>query len=372
MIAAGSLVTDALVKFGLKPVGLQRVVLPVTANLRSRPGAKCSLPHQWDEEDNCLEAGSTELSKAHDISPTGGDSGQPPGRWVVLVTKPTDPSIKARTAVVRLITVEDTFDLVLPPQPPPITRLVWQSDQATTFEMDMTVLEVHANIIPAVSGATQVRQFTIGPSANPVTQPSAIEREGPDQSVAYLFSLPDSDTSQLVFLGSSTDDSAPEIRLVELITGLGWTWRRELLGTNSSLPTSKDFRLDDGFWRRVVGYQRIGTEIVQLDYATGDGKTVRFGDGEFWAITRRRFFKSLTASVSAPMTSRRHALQRAADCAQLTNRCLPPAPFDPNAAPVARLLKIRASLAAPLWGRRSRGTPRLSARRRGFVDRQPG
>jgi len=63
-----------------------------------------------------------------------------------------------------------------------------------------------------------------------------------------------------------------------------WTWRRELLGTNSSLPTSTDFRLDDGFWRRVVGYQRIGTEIVHRDYASGDGKTIRFGDGEFGAI----------------------------------------------------------------------------------------
>jgi predicted phage baseplate assembly protein len=42
--------------------------------------------------------------------------------------------------------------------------------------------------------------------------------------------------------------------------------------------------LDDGFWRRVVGYQRIGTEIVHRDYASGDGKTIRFGDGEFGAL----------------------------------------------------------------------------------------
>jgi predicted phage baseplate assembly protein len=63
-----------------------------------------------------------------------------------------------------------------------------------------------------------------------------------------------------------------------------WTWLRELLGTNSALPTSEVFRLDDGIWRRVVGYQRIGTEVVHLDYATGDGKTVRFGDGQFGAI----------------------------------------------------------------------------------------
>jgi hypothetical protein len=300
-IAAGTLVTDALGKvqfetgrgfsesFAIPPA------LPKTYAVD--PVRNVLLPHQWDEEDTCLKAGSTELfiegAHAADLPLDDTPAGQPPGRWVVLVTKPTDPAVKARTAVVRLTTVEDTFDLVLPPQPRPITRLVWQSEQATTFELDMTVLEIHANIIPAVSGATQVRRFTIGPPADPVDQPSAIEREGPDQSVAYLFSLPDSDTRQLVFLGTSTDDSAPEIRLVavKLIAGVWtavpngeWTWRRELLGTNSSLPISTDFRLDDGLWRRVVGYQRIGTEIVQLDYATGDGKTVRFGDGEFGAI----------------------------------------------------------------------------------------
>src|SRR5215831_15563352 len=300
-IAAGTLVTDALgkVQFETGRGFSESFAIPPTLP-KSYPvdtARNVLLPHQWDEDDTCLAAGSTELfiegAHAADLPLDDTPPGQPPGRWVVLVTKPTDPAVKARTVVVRLITVEDTFDLVLPPQPHPITRLVWQSDQATPFEMDMAVLEVHANIIPAVSGATEVRRFTIGPSADPIDQPSAIEREGPDQSVAYLFSLPDSDTRQLVFLGSSTDASAPEIRLVavKLVAGVWtavpngeWTWRRELLGANSSLPTSTDFRLDDGFWRRIVRYQRIGTEIVQRDYATNDGKTIRFGDGEFGAI----------------------------------------------------------------------------------------
>ena len=254
------------------------------------------LPHQWDEKDVCLSAGSTELfiegAHAADLPLDDTPPGKPPGRWVLLLTKPTDPAVEARALVVRLITVENTFDQVLPPLPHPITRLVWEHSQATTFEMDMTVLEVHGNIIPATSGSTEVERFTIGPSADPVDRPSAIEREGPDGSVAYLFSLPKSDSKQLVFLGATTDDAAPEIRLlaVKLVAGVWtpvpngeWTWRRELLGTNSSLPTSTDFRLDDGFWRRVVGYRRIGTEIVQRDYATGEGKTIRFGDGEFGA-----------------------------------------------------------------------------------------
>jgi len=299
-IVAGTAVTDARnkVQFEVGRGFSESFALPpaVPKTYAVDPARNVLLPHQWDEDDTCLPVDSTQLyvegAHAADLPLDDTPPGQPPGRWILLVTKPTDPAVKARAQIVRLITVEDTFDLVLPPQPHPVTRLVWQGDQPTEFEMDMTTLEVHANILPAASGSTQVTRFTIGPSADPVDQPSAIEREGPDGSVAYLYSLPDSDKRQFVFLGTSTDDSAPEIRLVavRLIGGVWvpvpngeWTWRRELLGTNSSLPTSTDFRLDDGFWRRIVGYQRIGTEVIQQDYAIDDGKTVRFGDGEFGA-----------------------------------------------------------------------------------------
>jgi hypothetical protein len=301
VIRAGTLVSDATgkVHFETGRGFSESFVIPpaLPKGYAVDPARNVLLPHQWDENDVCLPVGSTELfiegAHAADLPLDDTPPGKPSGRWVLLVTKPADPAVKARAQVVRLIKVENTFDMVLPPQPHPITRLVWESDQATPFEMDMAVLEVHGNIIPATSGATQVQRFTIGPSTDPVDHPSAIEREGPDGSVAYLFSLPNTDSKQLVFLGSSTADSAPELRLlaVRLVAGVWtpvpngeWTWRRELLGTNSSLPTSTDFRLDDGFWRRIVGYQRIGTEIVQRDYATNDGKTIRFGDGEFGAI----------------------------------------------------------------------------------------
>ena len=159
--------------------------------------------------------------------------------------------------------------------------------------MDLAVLEVHGNLLPATAGLTSVKRFTIGPSTDEADRPPAIEREGPDGSIAHLFSLPGSDETDRVYLGTAPDVAAPEIRLtaVQFIAGSWvvvpngeWTWRRELLGVNSALPTSTDFRLDDGFWRRIVGYQRIGTEIVHQDYATGLGKTIRFGDGEFGEV----------------------------------------------------------------------------------------
>ncbi len=254
------------------------------------------LPHQWDEDDVCLPAGATELylegaHSAHlpldDVTP-----GKAPGRWVLLQTKPANPAVRARAWMVRLIAVEDTSDLVLPPQPHAVTRLRWEPAQATPFELDLTVLEVHGNLVPATAGITQVARFAIGVSTDAADHPTAIERRGPGGSIAYQSSLPGSDASGLVFRGAAPNLAAPELRLNEVVPAGGgwdyvpngdWTWRRELLGTNSALPTSRVFRLDDGFWRRIVGYQRIGTEVVHRDYAADTGQTIRFGDGEFGA-----------------------------------------------------------------------------------------
>src|SRR5207245_2291052 len=48
-----------------------------------------------------------------------------------------------------------------------------------------------------------------------------------------------------------------------------------------------DCILDDGMWRRIVGYQCLGGEFVHLDYATGDGVSIRFGDGVFGLVPAR-------------------------------------------------------------------------------------
>jgi hypothetical protein len=226
-----------------------------------------------------------------------------PGKWALLTTNPRNSAVLARNWMVRLVEITDTQDLIFNQD---ITKLVWEEAQATPFEMDLSVLEVHGNLVPATAGRTQVQRFMIGPLkdlTNPAGDPTedadhpfAIERTGPDGSIAYLFSLPDSDSQGLVFLGRAPDQAEPEIRLAEVIqqgsdwqmvSNGEWAWRRELLGTNSSEATSKDFRLDDGFWRRIVGYQRLGKEVVHKDYATGLGKTIRFGDGEFGQIPAR-------------------------------------------------------------------------------------
>jgi len=62
-----------------------------------------------------------------------------------------------------------------------------------------------------------------------------------------------------------------------------WTWRRTLL---SSTPLDEHYTLDDGTWRRVIGFQRatLDKDFVHIDYASGDGTTLQFGDGEFGKV----------------------------------------------------------------------------------------
>jgi len=242
--------------------------------------------HLFDEDDLCLPVGSTTLhiDGAHAADLPFDDFSDPlqAGKWVLLRTAPTDPSIPIRIFPVKLIEIADTIDPVLPGTPA-ITRLVWTTAQRTPFEMDLTTLTVRGNLVRATAGETRTVPFMIGPRAVVADPVEAVERSGANGSVAYLFSLPDSDRSGLVWQGRSAETRRPEIRLFDE-DGIEWTWRRALVGVNSSQPADHDFGLDDGFWRRVVGYRRIGEEIVHVDYATGDGTTVRFGDGEFGLI----------------------------------------------------------------------------------------
>ena len=181
-----------------------------------------------------------------------------------------------------------------------ITRLAWEDEQALPFEMDLTTLTVRGNLVPATAGITFEGRYVVGidpedlavPADEQATLRRAVERDGPNDTTAYLYSLPGSEDIPLGWLGDDPRAADPEVRLVEIEyngaawveQGPDWTWRRSLLGTHSSQPDDHHFTLDDGVWKRMVGYQRIGQEIVHVDYADGAGKTLRFGDGEFGLI----------------------------------------------------------------------------------------
>ncbi|MCP4757139.1 MAG: hypothetical protein GY866_40260, partial [Proteobacteria bacterium] len=297
--------------------GLADVVNKVFFNVAA---ARNSLtPHIWDEDDICLPVGATELfvkgrqetNLFFDDPPEA-----PDGKWVLLKTESTDPADPERRFPVRIIAVEETRDKVFDED---VTRIVWEKEQALGFELNMTELHVRCNIVPATAGRTVVNRFTIGvdpwsmslPESEKMSLRRAVEREGINESIAYLFSLTlpglkDEDKGKkeaetflsgldkpegknLTWLGKTEQTARPEIRLAEVeFDGADWMereppweWRRTLLGVASSQASDRHFTLEDGTWDRVVGYRRSGKEFVHVDYASNEGFTIRFGDGEF-------------------------------------------------------------------------------------------
>ena len=193
-ILAGTLVTDA----GKPPRAFFEVGHGMVDSFALPPSAPKGYPvnpanntfsaYQWTEDDVCLSCGATEVfvQGNHTATLVFDDlpSDKPPGKWMLLSVKPVTPDLPVRAWIVRVIKVEDGNDPVLAQ---PFTRLKWEKAQATPFELDMTLLKVHANIIPATSGQTQApAQFTIGPPAGPNDPASAIERNGPDRLVDRL------------------------------------------------------------------------------------------------------------------------------------------------------------------------------------------
>ncbi|HKY55740.1 MAG TPA: baseplate J/gp47 family protein [Anaerolineales bacterium] len=260
--------------------------------------------YRWDEDQLCLPVGTTEVyvsgHHAADLA-----FNQPAHKWVLLETLPINPAQPVRKQVVQLLRVTDTTD---PVTLIPITRLEWDEKDATLFEMDMTVLQVHANLLPATAGRTWSYYLITGADIAELDEPGkslleakaflesrdilqAVERCGSNKSVAFLSSLPVTEQQPLIWLGKSRANAFPEIDVTPLSFnggvwsgGIPWTWKPSLVGINSSSPQSEEYTLEDGLWRRVVGYQRNGEEVVHRDYASGAGTTIRFGDGEFGLI----------------------------------------------------------------------------------------
>lgn len=254
----------------------------VDSRLNSSPA------HIWDQSAACLPAGSTEIYVDGDLSPLLPAA---PNKWMLLRTDPTDPSVPLRRWLVFVTAMSVETDAV---EGVTVTHLEWGSAQQTPFEMDLATLTVHGNIVPSTAGETRLAQFRIGPQTALTDPPEAIERGGPRGSIAFLFSLPHTEpvdpdyAGDLVWRGNDPSATRPEVRLFEAIQagpnwieGEEWTWRRELLGENSADPSDKVFTLDDGSWRRVVRFRRIGTDVIHNDYASGAGVSLRFGDDEF-------------------------------------------------------------------------------------------
>lgn len=263
-----------------------------------------SIPaHIPDESEPCLPIGATELFLQGHFP----EAGQLPaeadplqfwqGKWMLLQATPEDPSIPIRRHLVRIVAVEQTVDplcLDESNQPLAITRIQWEEAQALPFEICLRDLVVRGNLVFATAGETIREYFSIRSNENIPEVSRAIERQGPlneingERSVLYRYSLQQAETRGLGWL-TQEGKARPEIEL-QVVDPLTleplsppdfWHWQPTLLDSTSF---QDHFTLENGTWRRVIGFRRIGETITHADYASGSGFTIRFGEGEFGKI----------------------------------------------------------------------------------------
>jgi hypothetical protein len=292
-------------------------------------------PYVLDDSQLCLQVGATEILVQGAVQDLDNlfDPQSGTGRILLLRTDPADPAQPARRQFVRIAAIPDVQ--VDPLTKQTFTHIVWDPRDALPFQLDQTQLQLSLNIVPVTAGLTQCARFTCGDISDstvprpPVTpfdckqDPSlpkpvpglAVEREGPlpiaitpalaadvtpdastpgrdERPTIFLIGLPDTDTDGLGFLGPDLRDTTAQIQVQELFidaTGVEtpgdqWFWQRSLIGSE---PTDSVFTLEDGIWRRIIGFTQAGVEIVHQDYATGAGYSIRFGDGVFGRIPPR-------------------------------------------------------------------------------------
>jgi hypothetical protein len=260
--------------------------------------------HVPDDSQPCLPVGTTEVFlPGHYPIPRQVPPGEDPlqfwlNKWLLLETLPKNSSIPIRRHLVRIVEVEQTTDpLSLDNSEPPqitatnITRLKWEEKQALPFEICLHDLVVRGNLVFATAGETIVENFGIRSNQ---TVAQAIERQGPLNDIAckrsetFLYSLKQTETQGLGWLGELREAS-PELELQEVnpltLQPLDppqiWGWRRTLLDTRGFEDV---FTLENGTWRSIISFRRMGETITHADYASGFGFTIRFGDGEFGRI----------------------------------------------------------------------------------------
>lgn len=235
--------------------------------------------HVADPAKPCLPAGSTELLALGTMPALDWE-----GRTVLLRGDPADPSEPKRRHLLKVTEVTNLSDpLCGSPPPLAITRVRFDAADRLPFELDVTTATLSANVVPAVAGTTESEDFYIGDMAGSGSR--AVERQGPlneisgERSPVFLHSLSRTEAEGLGYLATA-EGSAPDIGLLEDLGGgdtRAWTFRPTLLDSHGF---DDHFTLDDGTWRRIVGFWRNGVEVEHVDYASGAGSTVRFGDGE--------------------------------------------------------------------------------------------
>jgi hypothetical protein len=259
------------------------------------PALNSMAPYLWDEAALCLPAGSSNLTLVGHLKDlfVPVDTIDAKGKWILLETEPPSPDEPERRFMAR-VPVGGATESTDPLMATAITEI--RFTPPTPFDLDLTVLRVRGNQLPATSGRTLDTNFCIGPDG---PAPPALERVGGQGSLSYdaslpealsprvkfLYSLPQSEKTPLVWLPvpGVPGASRPEIRVTR-DPSEPWSWLPEMVGEETAAPTAKAFTLEDGSFATVFGVDRNGARYTFQDYASNEGTTLRFGDGEFGLV----------------------------------------------------------------------------------------
>lgn len=241
-----------------------------------------SVPANVFDPEQEIPAGTTELWL--DISEI--PAMNPPDwnhKWVLIRSDPTDSSRPARRHLVYI--TEEPVEYLDEISEPAVRlmKIVWGPEHALPWCLVPAEVTVRGNLVPATAGQTFSESFRIAAPNGPLF---TVEREGPrdsstgERSVTFLRSLLATETAGLGFLGADLRDTRPELKVRQEVAAIDWQWRRSLL---ESTDLDAHYTLEDGTWRRVIGFQRATVEqdFEHVDYASGDGYTIRFGNDGF-------------------------------------------------------------------------------------------
>ena len=228
------------------------------------------LPYWWDDSQQCLLAGATEMWVE------GHGFGFQAGQTLLIDTAAqttADPPIRELIALVSAAEETDPLFLV------PVTHLVWQTPLAGNHDQARTVLA--GNLVPATQGRRYKESFAIDQPPSGLSMPLALVRTGPNGSAQYLYTLQNSLLTWLTPAGAASP--LPEIVLNEqprnqALPPVHWTWRLSLLDAGE---------FEEAYTVDPVSYLRIASNsdgTASYEYDGDSGATIRFGDDVFGGI----------------------------------------------------------------------------------------
>ena len=202
-----------------------------------------------------------------------------------------------------------------------VVLIEWDQTQATPFEMPLSSTTVHLNCAHVIAGETVEEIFRVGSvedirtryAGDPkldeyLSYPRAIERQGACENsqrsriVRYGLQTTEEEGLAWVIQGKSKK-ARPAITLFEIDLSdpsqdSHWEFVDKTLDGDGGEPL---YTVEHGMWREVRRFRKPSGDVVQRDYASAQGFSIRFGDGAFGrAPTEDSIFK--VSYLTAPGT----------------------------------------------------------------------